>query len=57
MLGRLEDGSWFTWMMHQFTLAKHTLVHDSLYTYRVCSWTRCMLCYGLEDGTCQWLLD
>ncbi len=25
MFGRLEDGSWFTWKMHQFTLAKHTL--------------------------------
>ncbi len=23
MFGRLEDGSWFTWKMHHFTLAKH----------------------------------
>ncbi len=30
MFGRLEDGSWFTWKMHQYTLAKHTLAAQSL---------------------------
>ncbi len=30
-----EDGSWFTWKMHQFTLAKHTLAARTLHTYRV----------------------
>ncbi len=30
MFGRLEDGSWFTWKMHQFTLDKHTLAARSL---------------------------
>ncbi len=29
MFGGLEDGSWFTWKMHQFTLAKHTLAARS----------------------------
>ncbi len=27
---RLEDSSWFTWKMHQFTLAKHTLAARSI---------------------------
>ncbi len=30
MFGRLEDGSWFTWKMHQFTLAKLTVAARSL---------------------------
>ncbi len=30
MFGRLEDGSWFKWKMHQYTLAKHTLAARSL---------------------------
>ncbi len=30
MFGRLEDGSWFKWKMHQFTLAKHTSAARSL---------------------------
>ncbi len=29
----------------------------TLHTYRVCSCTCCTPCYGLEDGTRQWLLD
>ncbi len=32
MFGRLEDGSWFTRKMHQFTLAKHTLAARKPYT-------------------------
>ncbi len=30
MFGRLEDGSWFMWKMHQFMLAIHTLAARSL---------------------------
>ncbi len=30
MFGHLEDGSWFTWKIYQFTLAKHTLAARSL---------------------------
>ncbi len=30
MFDRLEDGSWFTWKMHQFKLAKHTLAARSI---------------------------
>ncbi len=30
MFGRLEDGSWFMWKMHQYTLAKHSLAARSL---------------------------
>ncbi len=33
MVGRLEDGSWFTWKVHQFTLAKHTLAARSLHNH------------------------
>ncbi len=38
MFGRLEDGSWFTWKMHQFTLAKYTLAAQSVQTN---SWSWC----------------
>ncbi len=32
MFGRPEDGSWFTWKMHQFMVAKRTLAAQSLQT-------------------------
>ncbi len=60
LFGRLEDGSWLCGRCISSPQPNTHQLHDpskSLHTHRVCSCTCCTPCYGLEDGTCQQLLD